>query len=431
MTKPQLLFLGGIAIIILFFVLLFSGIIPGLQTKEPEAIKAELSMWGTDPDNAYAGLFTSFSEKYPGVRISYKKFNTQDDYENALLEAFASSKSPDIFMVSDKEFPRFINKISPIPSQTFSLLQLRSAFPQVVEQTFVQKGLTYALPFSIDSLVLVYNRDIFNTASITTPPETWELFKELVPQLTKKDKAGNILQVGAAFGGSEKNIRNATDILNLLMIQSGTKMVDSEFTKAMFSSKEGLNAVEFYAQFADIKKETYTWNDSLPYSIDFFSQGKVGMMFGYLSDIKEIESRNAFLNFGIAPMPQPKEATRSVSYPSYAGYAVSRQSQNKTIAWDFIVTSATNSITAKTYSDALQVPPALNALIRNALGDVRMSVFARQALTAKSWPQINPSEITRIFSTLIETINSGKLVPKEALPQAESQINELFTKSKL
>ncbi|MFA6365002.1 MAG: extracellular solute-binding protein [Candidatus Paceibacterota bacterium] len=431
MTKPQLFFLGGIAFIIIFFVLLFSGIIPGLQTKQPEAVKADLSMWGVDSSDALTNVFATFAIKYPGVRINYKQFKTREEYDSSLLEAFASSKSPDIFMISDRDFPRFVNKISPFPSEIFSLLQLKNLFPQIVEQTFTQKGVVYALPFSIDSLALVYNKDIFNTAGIATPPETWELFKDIIPSLTKKDKTGTILQAGAALGGSEKSVRNAADILSALMIQSGTKMVDAGFTRAALASNEGINALGFYTQFADTGKETYTWNNSLPYSIDFFSQGKVAMMFGYLSDIKEIESRNAFLNFGIAPMPQPKEAAKAVSYPSYAGYAVSRQSQKKSIAWDFIVTSATDPVTAKTYSDVLQIPPALNALIRDALGDVRMSVFARQALTAKSWPQINASEITRIFSNLIETVTTKKALPKDALPQAESQVNELFTKSAL
>ncbi len=67
MTKPQLLVVGGVALVALFFILVFTGVIPGLQTNQPDTVKASLSMWGMgDSSAAYEAAFGEFKKSHRG-----------------------------------------------------------------------------------------------------------------------------------------------------------------------------------------------------------------------------------------------------------------------------------------------------------------------------------------------------------------------------
>ena len=59
------------------------------------------------------------------------------------------------------------------------------------------------------------------------------------------------------------------------------------------------------------------------------------------------------------------------------------------------------------------------------LEDPDYSVFAQQALTARSWYQPNATSIETYFADMIESVIDGTSL-REALQRAEGQINVLI-----
>ena len=98
------------------------------------------------------------------------------------------------------------------------------------------------------------------------------------------------------------------------------------------------------------------------------------------------------------------------------------------MAWDFILLLTTNQDNAKAYLQETQKPPALRFLINEYLNDPEIGVFAKQILTAGSWPQIDNNKIETIFSDMIESVISGRQTATTALDQAEAQISQLMRK---
>ena len=440
LAKPQLILISIAGFVILLLVLVFTGIIPGLQDKNPtQTVKAELQFWGIfDAVQKYDDAFNNFKKTYPGVTIKYRGFDTPEEYETAVLEALAAGRGPDVFMIPNTDLFRHLNKIIPVPPKTknnsvdFSILKVRQLFPKTVEQDFTFKGDVYGLPLSIDTLALIYNRDFLNQAGVPLPPENWDDFKNLMPKLVKKDQNKNILKAGAAIGGSNQNINEATDLLYALMLQflepTNKKMVSQDLKSASFATKEGADALGFYTSFADPKNEFYTWNGSLSNSLDAFAEGKIGIIFDYAAIIPEIKERNPFLDVLIAPFPQQKESPQIINYPSYWGYVVSRQSKYQTIAWQFIINLTTDLGNAKGYVEKTKKPPALLSLINQNLNDPNLNVFARQALTARSWPKIDSIAVDRIFSETIESVITNQVKTGDALRNAQNQVTELMKK---
>lgn len=430
--KKTVVVIGGIVVVgILFLVLLVSCVIPGLKSCTPgtQKITANLTMWGIgDTPDSYKDIIANFAKSYPEVKVDYRSFSNDDEYHRAILEALAVGKGPDIFEIKNNELPEQYNKIAPLPSTVLPLVQVQRLFPRIVEESFAPQGTVYALPLSIDTLALIYNRRLIDQAAVTVPA-TWEDFKDIIPKLSLITSGKKVTRAAIALGGSESNVDHATDILNLLMFQSGTQMISSDFKSATFATPEGVNALSFYTQFTNAGSPYYTWNPSMPNSLDSFSAENTAMIIDYASAIPLIKSKNAFIDIGIAPVPQPKAGIdRPISYGNYWGYTVSKQSANQDIAWRFIVAMTTSETNANSYLQKTGKPAALSSLLKGSyLNDPELSVFSRQALIARSWPEVNIARITQIFSDAIDSVNANQATPQKALSTAQDQITQLMS----
>ncbi|HDY73292.1 MAG TPA: extracellular solute-binding protein [Candidatus Jorgensenbacteria bacterium] len=425
LTKTQIIIigvLGGIVVVALLFAV---GLLLGGKDSSPYEVNASLEMWGVfDASTAYQGAFTRFNDIYPNVSITYRSFDTVDGYENALLDALAAGQGPDIFMVRNNDISRKDNKIFPLPTSKYSLLKLRNDFPQLVEHDFAARGTVRALPLSIDTLALIYNQALLNEAAIVFPPDTWEKLQKAIPQLVTRDDAGQLAITGVALGGSE-NVRNAKDIISLLLLQGGVEMTNVEYSAATFATRQAADVLRFYTQFADSGTNVFTWHDRMPDSRTMFSDGRVAMIIDYASAISEIRARNPFINIGIALVPQ-LDGSEAVTYGHYWGYTVSRQSTYLTVAGDFILSLTTDIKNTTSYVQTTGKPPALKTVINRYLNDPDISVFTRQALTARSWPEPDPEQVTNIFEDMIDAVVKNGIRYTDALGTAERDITRLM-----
>lgn len=430
-SKPQLIALMVIFGLLLIIVGIATGILPGLKTQEAPPPQMDLVIWGVgDIETAFSNGLLAYSKANLNIKVSYQKME-ESTYEQDLINAMAAGKGPDIFMVENSWIPKHFDKMAPLPSGQLSLNQLKSLFPDVVEKDFVINGETFALPLYIDTLALFYNQDLFDNYAIAVSPADWLQFKNLIPRLRQIDSNGNITRAGAAIGGSEATIHNAADILSLLMLQAGTDMTTDNYTAASFISalkggQPGLESLEFYTAFANPTDLYYTWNDSLLYSTDSFSQGKTAMVFEYASQMDALKIKNPFLKIRVGAMPQPTGKSEAVNYANYRGLAVSKNTLYPEWVWDLVIYLTTNETQAENYLTVTGKPPALRTLIQKYSDDPNIGVFAKQALTAQSWLKPDPEKTRLIFSQMIQSVISNRLDTYEAISQAERAVTDLI-----
>ncbi len=431
-TRNQIIIIGIAVFAVIVLVLIFTGILPGLKPSQPKtgsggisngSQTTEINFWGVEDEGVIKPIIESYLTVNPNSRVFYTQFN-ESNYEKNLVDALASGKAPDIIMLHNNWLPKHYGKILPIPASSgFSITQIRQLFPTVVEQDFTNNGNIYALPIYIDTLAFIYNKDYFDAKGVAIVPKNWNEFQYVISRLKEVDSSGKIFKAAAAIGGSNKSIEKAPDLLSLIMLQMGVEMVDKN-NSANFSKSEGENALNFYLQFSNPNSSNYTWHDNFRYSMEGFSQEIIGAIFNYAGSIKIIKEKNPFLNIEVAPMLQFPNR-QSVNYANYWGLAVPAQSKNAISAWNFILYFSTNAKVAEQYLQASKRPPALRELIQKYSNDADLGVFARQALTARSWRQKDNSAIERIFSNMIESILSGRLLVGKAIEQAENEVNSL------
>jgi len=448
-----------VVVVLLLVVLIFSG---SLLKSTPPKYSVDLEIWGLfDDQDAFTDIFDNFKKIDPNVRrIDYKKF-TVDTYKNELVEALASGQGPDIFIINNTWLPSFQDKITPAPATILNEQKFKNNFVDVAAQDFVSDGKVYAVPLTVDSLALYYNKDLFNNAGIALPPANWDKFMEDVKLLTKVDAFGGISRSGAAMGTSN-NINRPTDILSLLMLQQGSPMNNGDLVA--FNNEGSKKALAFYTEFSKTNSQYYSWNPQMHNSLDAFSEGRLAMMFNYSWQIDAIKKKSPKLNFSVAPFPQIPNTLR-VDYANYWGYGVS---QNKTIktsqtttqdknvlpvtndirvaeAWkllkfmaakadanDYVVNKkqaldpAYDAATA--YEEKTSKPVARRDLVDAQKVDPIMGVFAEQNLFAKSWKEKNPDLIEGMIMEMINRVNNGEQTIDEAVRSTEIQINQALGK---
>ncbi len=394
-----------------------------------------LNIWGTyETSTVMQQLVTGFESANPGVQVVYTEKDPAT-YENDLLNALASGTGPDIFAIHNDWLSKYENKLVAAPVYVFDAKKYDQDFLDVANADFIDNGKIYAVPMSIDSLGLYYNKDILGSAGIATPPQTWQELSSDARKITKTRGFGNFLVSGVAMGTAD-NVENAEDILYLLMLQDGTvpysqDLSTSTLDQSVISSSgntyfPAADALRFYTSFADPSSGNYTWSQKSDDAVTAFANGQLAFLYGYSFTRDAIIQKSPNLNFDIAPVPQPNANQNLVNYANYWGYGVSKQSKYGATAWKLLQYLTSNKILQK-YYQLHKLPASRRDLISSQADDLEIGVFAESNLTAKSFYKKDAGQVDSIIKNMInEVILRGKSID-DALSNAVQQINALNT----
>ncbi len=475
---------AAVSFLLLATLIFLSGC--SLFKTQQTTYQVKLEIWGLfDDSDAFAKVISEYRKRNPHVAdIKVKKLEVES-YETELRDALASGKGPDVFLIHNSWMAKHKDKLAPAPDTALGPKPVQDVFADVVTGDFVRDSKVYALPLSVDSLALYYNRDYLNQAGITTPPRTWAEFDAAVGRLTRIDQYGAIALAGASMGAASDaeagngKINRATDILTLLMMQAGAQMYDykngfatfSNFTDETLNSESrippGQAALQYYTKFSNPNSKTYCWNSTMHNSVDSFIEGKSAMMLNYSWQIPRIQSKAPKLALGIAPVPQNIDASGqgvNMNFANYWGFAVSKNKSEQTEevgqkidvpatndqrileAWQFIryltmppafsqnLPKAPSTADAAKYDPAAgyaaeqKKPAARRDLIGAQTNDTLLAPFAQGNMIARSWPQPDDLAVEKIFNELIDNVTLKNSDPRAALEQAQNAVNLLIQK---
>ncbi len=411
-----------------------------------------------DGQDNFKEIIDAYKALHPYVTINYRLLR-YDEYESEILNALAEDRGPDIFSIHNTWLKKYQTKLAPMPPTTtmvyptivgsikkevvnelrttnsLSLKGLKDSFADVVYNDVALDGKIYGLPLSVDTLAMYYNRNLLNNAGIVQLPKYWNRdFLITANKLTRLDSRQGIIQSGVALGGAY-NITRATDILAILMMQNGTTMLSdsdavtfNQITPAnkMEGKNPGAEALQFYSDFANPAKESYTWNENLENSLDMFIAGNLAIMFGYSYDLATIKSRSPKLNFSVTNMPQIEgNPPTNINFANYWIEVVSNKSKYQNEAWDF-VQFITKAEQVKSYLEKTKKPTALKSLVPEQINNDEIGIFASQVLTAKSWYKGNNPQVAEVAlkEMILSVINNPSVKIQDIINIAASRVQQ-------
>ncbi len=425
MSKFQMIVIG------IFVVCIIAGVAAFAMFKGGSSSTAlpQITIWGTFPKDIFDQYVSKINNTLPqSISIDYVQ-KTTTQFSKDFIATLARGSGPDAILIPSDMILPHMDKIVPIP---YSALPQRDFMDTYIEESYMylgQQGL-YALPFTVDPLIMYWNRDMFNSAGIATSPKYWDEFININKKLVTKDQKGNIRKTGLAMG-EFVNVTNARELLGTLIMQLGNPITYTNNEGVTRSSlKMSFNpnpskAVQFYTQFADASQQLYSWNRGMPESKSYFLSGLLGTYFGFASEINDIRAKNPNLNFDASAIPQVRSGGKKATFGRMYGLSIVRASKNANATFQ-VLSVITSASALKMLSNTLYLPSVRRDVISAGSSDPYISVFNEQALIAKSWLDIDPSSSFNIFRNMVESVTSGSKNINEALDDAGDQYDNIL-----
>lgn len=429
MSKFQLILTG------LFIAFIIMGVLVFAFTSGKGVTPSNITVWGTVPQEVFTSVLgRSPLAKDKTVVISYVE-KTNEAFNKDFIEALASGEGPDVVFLSQDQILKNKGKLYTIPYSTITARDYKDTFIQESELFMNDKGVV-ALPVYVDPMVLYWNRDVFNNAGIAQPPAFWDQFYTLSQQLTVKDGALNISKATIALGGY-KNVTNAKDIIATLIMQAGNPIIANISNTPRSTLPDyfdqpvapAVSALTFYTEFSNPAKQFYSWNPSLPDSINEFISGDLATYIGFASELYPLRAKNPNLNFDVTALPQTRNTGTKLTFGRIQGAAIVKTSRHIAGAYT-VVSGLTATDTMTDFASTLHLSPTRRALLVKTPSNPYQSVFNQSALYANGWRDPDTLVTDQIFERIVSTITSGQVRIERAINSAHYELQDLISKMK-
>ncbi len=388
-------------------------------------------IWGSMSQEWFDAMYKgSGLDKNKTTSISYVE-KDESDFDREFIEALAEGRGPDVVILRDDYVYKHRNKLFVIPYKNYTERSFKDKFIEGSEVFLSTEGVI-AVPFMVDPMVMYWNRNIFSNNQVSQPPQYWDQIFSLTEKMTKKDNSGNVLQSAIALG-EWRNITNAKEILSMLLLQAGTSIVKRKTTSinSVLLENSGLpippteSTLNFYTQFSNPTSNYYTWNRSLPTSLNMFLGGNLAMYFGFASEIFSIEQKNSNLNFDVTLIPQTRNTNKKTVFGHIYSFAITKQSKNVAGSYS-VINTLTEVASLAELEKETNLPPIRRDMLANKPSDAFRSVFYNSALISSTW--IDPESLasSNIFRDMVESVTSGRSRVSEAIGKADLELNALL-----
>lgn len=296
------------------------------------AQKAELTFWSwRQEDKAfYQNIIKQFEEKNPNISVKFETF-APENYQTILSTALAAGRGPDVIQVrayGNLETIATPGYLLPLDTQTVPEL---ANFPEaaLAAETLRSDGKVYAVPFATQTMLVVYNKKLFNDAGVKVP-QTWDDLMAAAQAL----KAKNITPFA---NGTATAWQNETIVAAL-----GSSMLGKQFEEDIVSGKANFTDPRFVNVLSKLKDASQYFAPNFT-GVDYassqqlFTAGRAAMFAGGSFEVANFKKQNPSLDLGVFASPVAKAGDERLIARYYdGGYAVNAKSDNKDAAIKFV-----------------------------------------------------------------------------------------------
>ena len=309
-------------------------------------------MWGSPQEaEAWAVVVKGFEAAHPDIKVNVEVADW-DSYWQKLQVQVAGGTPPDVFAMDaplymDWQSRGVLLNLQPYLDREPGILD--GVYPVTLEAYKTADGI-YGLPRDFQTIVLYYNKDMFDAGGVAYPTEAWTYddFRTAAKALTlDKDGDGAVDQWGFWDGGYDME-----PFWGALVWAYGGDVVNAAAGKTLIGSPEAVAAFQLMSDMWVTDKSMPTEQQLAAYGWDGFLSGVAAMGVSGHWSIPEY-SAVAF-KWDIAPMPMGP-AGRATSVNS-AGFVIAKDSKNPEAAWEFVKYAFSDAGQAELAKIGLAIP---------------------------------------------------------------------------
>ncbi|QOV38798.1 extracellular solute-binding protein [Streptomyces ferrugineus] len=266
----------------------------GSESSGPVTITWWDTSNATNEAPTYQALVKEFEAANKDIKVKYVNVPF-DQAQNKFDTAAGSKGAPDVLRSEVGWTPAFAKKGFFLPLDGTEALAEQDKFKSNLIEQAKYEDKVYGVPFTTDTLALVYNKDLFEKAGVEAP-KTWDDLKKAAA--TIKDKTGVDGYWGSAQGYYAQTF----------LYGEGTDTVDADAKKITVNSAAAKKGYETWLGLFDGKglHKADTTADAYAHIQEAFVNGKVAAIIQGPWEITNFYKGSAFKdknNLGIATVP--------------------------------------------------------------------------------------------------------------------------------
>jgi ABC-type glycerol-3-phosphate transport system substrate-binding protein len=397
MSSRKIIFLIVVSIVWLLMVYGIWNLSQTAKIKKDTKVK-NITLWVVwDTSQQYQDLLSEFwkaNPTYKDTTIDVRVFPDYEKYQRILLSTLSEWTGPDIFMVEWGGDAILESKILPLPDSVIWLSNFDKKYEDIFLPLIVTEGKwekmkrsLLGIPLGYEALWVFYHKSLLRSV-----PKTWSEVQSLDLRSDTSLSFATNLGLGPIY------TPYATDIIAYFI---GKDWV----TRSTESIQNGIKGIDEYLAYADaVPSQASEWSDAsrmplremrknmdewLLSTIDLFMRGRIAMVIGYPSLIREIEKAwkrawDELLDDLILTerLPQDSLGKNKINIARYRFLALSKKTENP-LAWadllSYIMSDAGMSKSLESFP--LLISP-LRATVESQRETSLSKVFARTRLDA-------------------------------------------------
>jgi multiple sugar transport system substrate-binding protein len=377
-------------------------------------------------------------QKATGSTLAWDTFSSSNEEQTKLQTSVVSGTGPDVFSFGTTFVPtaQATKGFTTLTDQDWKAVGGKDRFfKQQLTMAGSSPNQLIAVPFVMRPFAMVYNKDMFQKAGITTPPTTWTQFVQDAQKMTNPS---------AGVYGAEIDPSDSFDpwkIWWMFAKQMGGDFISPDLKTAQMNTPQAVQAVKFWFDWATkykiVDPNSMAWKTGD--ALKAFANGKVGMLIMTTTTVTPTLQKSAVVGkYAFAPMPtvpygmqqRPPDGVPAATIVSGDMLAVADYSNVKDLAFKFInlVTDEQHQIQyTRTFGDLPANVAAANSL---ASQDPQTAAFIQAEQNATPTPFTGtwgPLEVSLagVSSKLSNEVATNRYDPshiKPLLDQANQQI---------
>lgn len=387
--------------------------------KEQEAVTIKYYSFSAGADNAEVleGMIADFEADNPGIKIESEAVG-YGEYFTQLATKIASGDAPDCFELNMENFLAYsvrgaVREMDDLFEKTGAD---KSAYSENVLKAGSFNGKQYAIPLMFSTVVLVYNKDLFDQAGIDYPTKDWTWEDEM--EAAKKIRAlgDDIYGVfqGIQFWEFYKTVQ-----------KNGGSLLSEDGKQFTINSKANIDTLTYMrdriweAKVQPNEEERADRGDA-----DLLIEGKLGMFYGGAWMFTDLAKRGQNINWDI--QVEPGNTAKACHFFANVG-CISNTTKHPEECFKFLNYIASNPKPVKRRIAAQWELPTINNkdLLKEYLEitppENKAAVFESLDYAVKPPALEQFAELVEIVNPKLEMVRDNLMTPQEALDAAQEE----------
>lgn len=301
------------------------------------AVAQDLSFWSWRQEDraVYEDLIAAFEAANPGITVEFEAFEASS-YATILSTALAGESGPDMMMV--RAYGAFeavagADYLMPITQDDVPGLASMNE-TALLAQTLREDGEIYGVPFASQTMLVIYNKGIYDQLGLSEP-DTWD---ELLANAQAIEDAGMF----AFANGTATAWQNETIVSAL-----GSSTIGQDFFREVVAGTTDFTDPRFVAGLEKVQEISNYFPDGftgLDYasSQQLFVSGLAAMFAGGSFEIANFRNQNPDLEIGVFAAPGPSaDDAKLVGVFFDGGYAGNASTEHAEAVKKFLAYTAT------------------------------------------------------------------------------------------